>query len=95
MKNTKLMLVGVLLGVGLSMVVNSIHEVKNEQVLTGRNATIYYTDKGDGMFDIAVEPKNGMRVTTEAPMTVGDYYEGAYITGITKEKANQIGISYK
>lgn len=79
MKNFGLILLGAFIGVAICFIATLPQQ--NEKVLKGDNATIYYYDKNNGFFDIAIETKNGMKITTEAPMEIGDYYDGAYLTG--------------
>lgn len=87
MKKTKaitLIIVSFAVGFTASM----LTQVNKERIVSNK-VVIEYIDNKD-TFDILIKPKKGYNLHNESSMNDTDNYKDAYISGLTKERAQKI-----
>lgn len=79
---------GVALGVGVSLYL--MNSNKNDVVISNDQVTISYKKVNNEIFDLLIEPKGDMNITSEFDLEQDVNYKDAYLVGISKDKSKSL-----
>lgn len=86
---TQVLVGSTLLGLGFvgGLYTHDVKSASGEQIINGKMVKITLAEnKQGGYFDLLVEPKKGVNVSTEWDINTNDNYKDLYLTGLTQEK---------
>lgn len=79
---------GVALGAGISL--SLVNNNKNDVIISNDQVTISYKKVNNELFDLLIEPKGNMNITSEFDLEQDVNYKDAYLVGISKDKSKSL-----